>query len=107
MSKMKNESYYVVEGWMINELGLKGNSLCVYAIIYGFTKDGEGEFTGAWSYLASCLGCVSAPTVNNALKDLVAKEYIIKKDELVNGQKYPKYRVNPTVKKVNGEGKVF
>ena len=38
MSKIKNENYVVIQGWMVNELNLKGNDLMVYAIIYGFTQ---------------------------------------------------------------------
>lgn len=36
-SKVKPENFYVVQGWMISELKLKGNELNVYAIIFGFS----------------------------------------------------------------------
>ena len=107
MSKIKNENFYKLEGWMFNELGLKYSALKVYAVIYAFSKDGVGEYTGSWSYLASCLGGVSRPTINNSLKMLVARDYIIREDKSVNGPKRPCYRVNPVVKKLNGDGKVF
>ena len=36
MAKIKNENFIAIQGWMINELQLKGNDLIVYALIYGF-----------------------------------------------------------------------
>ena len=48
---MKNENYIVIQGWMRNELNLKGNELIVYALIYGFSQDEESEFTGSVAYI--------------------------------------------------------
>lgn len=53
MSKIiKNESYYVVHGWMINNLNLKGLELSVFAMIYGFSQTNNQWFTGSRKYLA-------------------------------------------------------
>ena len=38
---VKNENFYTVFGWMLNELNLRGSDLVVYAIIYSFSQDGE------------------------------------------------------------------
>ena len=48
--KIKPNSYYSIQYWMINELGLKGLELSIYAIIYGFSRDHCGAFTGSRSY---------------------------------------------------------
>lgn len=93
MSTIKDENYYQISGWMINRLGLKGNELQVFAIIYGFSQDGESEFRGSLSYLENWLG-VSRPTVIKALKELVDKEYIIKETEEINGVTFNRYRAN-------------
>lgn len=45
--KIKPNSYYSIQYWMINELGLKGLELSIYAIIYGFSRDHCGAFTGS------------------------------------------------------------
>lgn len=37
VDKLKN-NYIVVQSWMARELGLKGNRLLVYAIVYGFSQ---------------------------------------------------------------------
>lgn len=45
---MQTESYVVLRPFMVEELGLKGSELVAYALIYGFSQDGESWFTGEW-----------------------------------------------------------
>lgn len=77
---------------MIKNLNLKGNELLVYAVIYGFSKDGQGCFYGSISYLAETLN-VANNTIKSALKSLVEKNLITKKDIYKNNVKYCEYRV--------------
>lgn len=49
---MKDGNYYTVYGWMINRLKLKGTTLQLYAVIYGFSENGENECSGSLAYLA-------------------------------------------------------
>lgn len=72
---MKSENYVVIQGWMCNELGLKGNELLVYALINGFSQDGESLFMGSRSYIAETFN-ISLPTVDKALKGLKDKQLI-------------------------------
>jgi len=51
---MNNKDYIVIQGWMINELKLSGNDLLTYSLIYGFSKDGQSEYTGSIKYLCEC-----------------------------------------------------
>lgn len=48
----KEGTYIVIQSFMVNDLGLKGNELLIYAIIYGFSQDGSSEFSGSLQYLA-------------------------------------------------------
>ena len=41
--------------WMVDKYKLKGNELLAYALIYGFSQDGESEYKGSFSYLTRCL----------------------------------------------------
>lgn len=105
-SRIKDENFYQVQGWMINRLGLKGVALSVYAIIYGFSQDGESEFTGSLQYLCDFCGGVSKPTVIAALKSLVEPQYIIRREEYINGVKFNRYKANlPLLKILNGGSK--
>ena len=96
-SRINDNNYYVINGWMINRLRLKGVSLSAYAIIYGFSQDGENEFTGSLQYLCDFCGGVSKPTVIKALKELTEKGYIIRREEIINNIMFTRYRINPEV----------
>ena len=92
MSKLvvKDENYYTVQGWMRNWLGLRGNALDIYAIIYGFSQVSHQEFTASINYLCEWLG-VSRPTVINTLKDLVDCGFLSKESTEINGVIYNRY----------------
>ena len=49
---LKTNSFFVIHSFMVTDLGLSGNDLNVYAIIYGFSQDGESVFKGSRQYLA-------------------------------------------------------
>ena len=97
-SKIRDDNYFQVSGWMLNKLKLKGITLEVFAIIYGFSQDGESEFTGSLQYLCDFTG-TSKPTVIKALKDLTELEYLIKTEQIINGVQFNRYKANlPVVK---------
>ena len=93
MSQVSNENFYVVKGWMVNELKLKGSELSIFAIVYGFSQDGESEFCGSIKYLQDFTG-LGRTTVINTLKTLTDNKLLIKTDNEINGVNHPKYRVN-------------
>ena len=69
---MKDGSYIVIQSWMVTELGLAGNELLVFAVIYGFSQDGESWFRGSRGYLAEWCN-TSKQTISNKLASLVGK----------------------------------
>ena len=96
MSKIKDDNFYTIKGWMLNRLKLKGAQLQIYSIIYGFSQDGESEFTGSLNYLKDWLG-VSKPTVIKALQALEDAGLIIKTPLVINNVTFNKYKVNRKV----------
>ena len=91
MSKVKEENYIVIQGWMISELKLKGNELLIYAIIYGFSQDEETTFRGGIQYLVDWTN-TSKQTVLNSIKSLIEKDLIERIEKVVNGVKFCYYR---------------
>ena len=91
--KISDSNYYVVHGWMITRLGLKGVDLQLYAIIYGFTQDGESEFAGSVQYLCDFCGGVTRPTVAASLKRLCENGLIEKLPQTINGVTFNRYRI--------------
>lgn len=99
-STIMDEAYFQVQGWMLNRLKLKGVALQVFAIIYGFSQDGESCFKGSLQYLMDFTGA-SKPTVIKALKELVERGYVIKTEKAINGLRLNDYKVSlPVVKKL-------
>ena len=97
-SKIRDDNYFQVTGWMLNRLNLKGIALQVYSIIYGFSQDDESYFTGSLQYLSDFTN-TSKPTVIKALKELVDKGYLLKYENEINGVKFNKYKANLLVVK--------
>lgn len=92
-------NYITIQGWMRTELKLSGNELIVYAIIYGFSQNKQGEFTGSVQYLADWVGCTKR-TVTTILRKLVDEE-LVKKTvvQLDNNSKRVSYQANVWVGK--------
>ena len=96
--------YIGVQKWMVSELGLTGNELLVYAIIYGASQDGVTRFCGTLKYIAEWTGC-SRKTVIRILTGLVEKGLIDKKDEGVGGITLNSYAViTPVGTKLHPQG---
>lgn len=89
---IEDTNYFCVQGWMRNRLGLKGNELTVYAIIYGFSQDGEGAYSGSIKYIQEWLGIKSKQTVYSTINGLVEKGFIEKIEEKRNGVKFCSYK---------------
>lgn len=95
-SKVKDDNFFLVAGWMLNRLNLKGVALQIFAIIYGFSQDGEGSFTGSLQYLCDFTN-TSKHTVIKALKELVEKNYVTKTENIINGVQFNTYKTNALV----------
>lgn len=92
---MIDNNFITIQGWMRTKLNLKGTDLMVFAIIYGFSQDGQSVFSGTANYLAEWVG-VSRMSIMMALKKLVKDGLLVKVDKIVNGVKLVDYRVNFT-----------
>lgn len=76
-------NYITIQGWMRTDLNLSGNELIVYAIIYGFSQNKQGEFTGSAQYLADWTGC-SRRNIMRILNKLVEEGTISKTETVLN-----------------------
>lgn len=85
MSKIKNENYIMIQGFMLNDLKLKGNELLIYAVIYGFTQDGKQRFNGGLQYLADWCNS-SKRGITKCLDSLLEKKLILKEKEKQTSQ---------------------
>jgi len=95
------DRYINIQEWML-DLGLKGNELIIYALIYGFSQDGESEYAGSLEYLCKWTNSTKAGVIK-ALKSLLDKD-LIKKRKVVN-KVYYATKFNDEVNKVESDGK--
>jgi hypothetical protein len=98
---VKENSFITIQAFMVNELNLKGNELLIYAIIHGFSQDGESEFTGSLQYLADWTNSTKQG-VMKALKSLMEKQLILKNETFQNNLKFCTYKVSQYETKFNG-----
>lgn len=89
-SRIKDGNYYVVQSFMVKELGLKGLEKDVYAIIYGFSQAENQKFDGSLQYLADWTSSTKQG-VMKVLKSLQEKGLINKEEEFKNSVKFVKY----------------
>lgn len=89
-SRIKDGNYYLVQSFMVKELGLKGLEKEVYAIIYGFSQAENQKFDGSLQYLADWT-LSTKQGIMKVLKNLQDKGLINKEEEYKNGVKFVKY----------------
>lgn len=89
--EVKSDSYVNIQAFMVNELHLSGNALIIYAVIYGFSQDGDSWFTGSRSYLAAWCQA-SKSTVSRNLDTLCADGLIERREHVKAGVLLVDYR---------------
>jgi len=89
-SKVKRENYLTIQGWMLTDLGLKGNELLIYACIYGFSQLDNQVFSGGRQYLADWVNGTKQG-VDKCLKSLCEKGLLERKEYTSNGMKLVDY----------------
>ena len=101
---MNNMNYITIAGWMVNEEKLNGNELLCYALIYGFSQDGNW-CECSHQYIADWLS-VSKRTVISLIQSLVEKGKLQKEVEEKQGVRFCKYRAltSPEVKNFHWGG---
>ena len=98
---MKKFDYIVIQAPMISELGLKGNSLLVFALIHSYTRDQKHTFRASLKDMAEWF-TTSENAINSTLKALVKSGYINK----LGPNNAPEYTTNfeALMAKVEAEG---
>lgn len=96
-----NEQFIIIYPWMVEELKLTGNRLVIFAIIYGFSRNGDW-FQGSISFLCRRSGIVEK-SVRNVLKGLCEDRLLERRERPHKGMKYVDYRAITLGKKYRGE----
>lgn len=103
-SKVKRENFITIQGFMLTDLKLKGNELLIYACIYGFSQAENQVFNGSLQYLADWTNSTKQGVIK-CLKSLEEKQFIVKKENFINGVKFCEYyatKFNTSLNNVDG-----
>lgn len=101
--KFKIDNHITIPGFAIVELGLSGNELICYSLIYGFTQDEETEFFGSLNYISSALN-VTRQNAKRILDRLLQQGLIEKREIFFSGVKFCRYvaKRNGVIKTATG-----
>ena len=90
--KLNNKNYIAIADWMVTDFNFNTRELLCYAIIYGFSQDGESVFSGSLNYLSTWLG-IRRDNVMRYLNSLVEKGVVTKEKKTSASKTWCEYRV--------------
>lgn len=101
MGQFHRGNHINIPGFAVVDLGLSGNELICFSLVYGFAQDGESQFYGSLGYIASALN-VTRVNAKAILTRLINKGLIIKFDRIENNVKLCRYSISKTVIEIAG-----
>ena len=91
MAKLNNTDGFILHGWMVNELKLKGGELFTFAVVNQFSQSEAGIYKGGVPYLCQWTGW-SANTVRKYLRNLEQAGLIKSERGNINGVPFCYYK---------------
>lgn len=91
MTSDLKDTYIVIQSWMIDRLGLKGNSLLLYALIYGFSQTKKQVCSCGIEYMRAWTNS-SKQGVLNALSQLTEAKLIEAEKDVNSDGRVTAYR---------------
>lgn len=91
MAKLNNTDGFILHGWMVNELNLKGGELFIFAIVNQFSQSEAGIYKGGVPYLCQWTGW-SGNTVRKYLRNLEQAGLIKSERGNINGVPFCYYK---------------
>lgn len=79
MTKIQDNNYISIQGWMITKLKLTGKKLILFALIYGFSQTPGTYYTGSLAYASEWMDC-DRTYVSKVLAKLIEEGLIWKED---------------------------
>lgn len=91
--EFKDYHSITIHGWMVNQLGLYGSKLLIYAAVFQYSSMGDTEFSGGEKAL-SALCHISVDRVIENLDELAQDRLILFNEVEYKRKKYRNYRIN-------------
>lgn len=99
---MEKLGYTVIQDWMY-DLGLRLSETVCLAVIFGFSQDENSAFCGSRQYMAAKMCAKDVKTVDSAIRSLISRGYVTRREVVRNNMKFPEYRVTDLCLKMGVE----
>lgn len=93
---MKDTDFIIKQGWMVSKLHLTGLDLELYALVYGYTKDGASWYETNIENIMEWLGAAER-TVQYHLKTLVDAGYVLRRQTSLGRSARLLLQTNPEI----------
>jgi len=100
MKKKKNEisdHHFLVEFYWMTKLGLKGNELRMYALIYSYSQDNQGTLFASIDYIKRRLSLKSRTSVFDIINKLISMNLIRKIERYEGNVRLVEYEIIPNI----------
>lgn len=97
---MEKLGYTVIQDWMYDlayENNLRLAEVVCFAVVFGFSQDGESSYTGGRRYMASKMCAKDVKSVSLALDRLVSKGLILRNSIERNRVQFHEYKVSADI----------
>lgn len=91
---ISRDQYFRIWGFMRYDLRLEKAELLIYALIFNYYITRGESYVGSREYISEWCGC-GKTALDDALRNLCKKEYIIKDTDRVGNVIRTSYRINP------------
>lgn len=92
-SVVTDKNYILIQGWMLNSFPhLTFQELGVYALVYGFSQDGESEYNCGLQYVADWCRLSRKDVAKRIMDRLVDGGYITRREFTFNGVVFVNYK---------------
>lgn len=91
---ISRDQYFRIWGFMRYDLRLEKAELLIYALIFNYYNTRGESYVGSREYISEWCGC-GKTAVDDALRNLCKKNYIIKESDRVGSVMRTSYRINP------------
>lgn len=90
---MNEKNYLIIQGWMIKAFpDITFQELGVYALIYGFSQDGQNEYTLGYDYVMEMCKLSRRDVAKRIICRLVDKGYLTKSIFSINGREFENFK---------------
>lgn len=92
-----NDHHFIIEFFWMTKLGLKGNELRMYALIYSYSQDNQGTLFASIDYIQRRLSLKSRTSVFDIINKLIGMNLVRKIERYEGNIRLVEYEIIPSI----------